>query len=236
MKITWLGVVAIGVLLLTGYRGYRRGFVREILSFFFVFLTLAIAWAMNPYINDFIMEKTPVYTRIQESCQDLVKTQMNEQAQDSTEADENDSNRAIEKLALPDILQKNLEQNNTTEMYQYLAVDSFADYVTGYLARTIINGISYLISYILANLILRVVMCILDAVTGLPLINGANRVTGGMIGVAKGLLFIWIAFLLLTVLCSTEIGKKGLELVEQDTFLSVLYKYDIFVNVFADIF
>ena len=37
MGLTWLGIVVIAILLLMGYSGYRRGFIKEILSFFFVF-------------------------------------------------------------------------------------------------------------------------------------------------------------------------------------------------------
>lgn len=44
-------------LIFTGYGGYRKGFVREIMSFFFVFLALALAWMINPYVNDFMMKK-----------------------------------------------------------------------------------------------------------------------------------------------------------------------------------
>ena len=213
MNVTWAGTAAIGVLLFTGYTGYRRGFIKEIVSFFFVFLALALAWMLNPYVNTFLMEKTSLYDKIQETEDSL-----------------------ISRLPLPEILQKNLVANNTQEAYQYLAVDTFRDYVSEYLARAIINGLSYLLAYALANLILRVAMLVLDMIAGLPLISGANRLTGGIVGVAKGILFIWIALLLLTILCSSDIGKSGLELVEKDSILQALYKHDVLVNFFMDIF
>ena len=52
MEITWLGILAVAILIFTGYGGYRKGFVREIMSFFFVFLALALAWMINrkPYV------------------------------------------------------------------------------------------------------------------------------------------------------------------------------------------
>lgn len=233
MNVTWAGIAAIGVLLFTGYTGYRRGFIKEIVSFFFVFLALALAWTINPYVNTFLMEKTSLYDKIQESCCEFSGSQ------DVTEGngmDEETEDSLISQLPLPKILQKNLTVNNTEEAYQYLAVDTFAEYVSEYLARAIINGLSYLIAYALANLILRVVMLILDMIAGLPLISGANRLTGGVVGVAKGIVFIWIALLLLTILCSSDIGKKGLELVEKDSVLQVLYKHDILVNFFMDVF
>ena len=233
MEITWLGIVAIGILILTGIGGYRKGFVREIMSFFFVFLALAAAWMIHPYVNEFMMQKTPVYERIQESCRGLVDSQG---AEEETLAGTTDEKSLIDNMALPEILQKSLNDHNTAEVYKELAVDSFADYVTGYLASMIVNGISYLISYILANLIIRLLGCILDAIAGLPLINGANRLTGAVVGVTKGILFIWIALLILTVLCSTDLGKDGLMLVEKDSILRVIYRYDVLVNVFLKFF
>ena len=133
------------------------------------------------------------------------------------------------------LLQKGMEANNTDETYQYLAVDSFGSYVSGYLARTIVNGLSFLVSYLLASVIIRIGMFILDLIAGLPLIKEANKLTGALVGLAEGILFVWIAFLVLTVLCSTEIGKKGLELIEKDVFLNIIYQYDIFINFFMKI-
>ena len=57
MSLTWLGIVVIAFLVLAGYRGFRRGFVREVVSFFFVFLAIAAAWAINPYVNEFFCGK-----------------------------------------------------------------------------------------------------------------------------------------------------------------------------------
>lgn len=234
MEITWLGIAAIGILLLTGIGGYRKGFVREVMSFFFVFLALALAWTMNPYVNDFLMEKTSVYERIEESCRGLVESQKTDTnvSEEGISEKAQEENTFIAKMGLPEILQKSLTENNTAEVYKELAVDTFGDYISGYLARMIVNGMSYIISYILANLVIRVLGCILNAIAELPLINGANRMTGAIVGVAKGVLFLWIALLVLTILCSTDAGKTGLALVEKDCVLSVLYRYDVLVGAF----
>lgn len=233
MNVTWAGIAAIIVLVITGYAGYRRGFIKEIVSFFFVFLALALAWTINPYVNTFLVEKTSLYDKIQENCRDFSNSQTT--AEGSGEDEETEDN-LISQLPLPEILQKNLMANNTEEAYQYLAVDTFGDYISEYLARAIINGMSYLIAYVLANLILRLAMLVLDMIAGLPIISGANRLTGGIVGAAKGIIFIWIALLVLTILCNSDIGKKGLELVEKDSVLQILYKHDVLVNFFMNIF
>ena len=55
-------------------------------------------------------------------------------------------------------------------------------------------------------------------------------------GGAKCIIFIWIGFLILTLLCDTTIGKQGMTLVEQDTVLNFLYNQNIFVKVFMSVF
>ena len=231
MELTWLGILVIVILALAGYRGFRRGFVREVVSFFFIFLAIAAAWVINPYVNTFFIENTPVYEKIQESCEEFITASDKSQEETQTEGQES----FIEGLELPELLLKGMEANNTDETYQYLAVDSFGGYVSGYLARTIVNGLSFLVSYLLASVIIRVGMFILELIAGLPLIKEANKLTGALVGAAKGIIFVWIAFLVLTVLCSTEVGKAGLDLIENDVFLRVLYEYDIFINFFMKI-
>ena len=231
MKLTWFGIVILLILILFIWMGYRRGFIREIVSFFFVFLSLSLAWAINPYINDFLISETPVYSTIQETCTDFVQKQSSD-LENETES----SSQFIDGLNLPEILRKNIEKNNNTENYAELSVNTLTEYVSGYLARTIVNGLSYVLAYILATIGIRIVVYILNLIAGLPILKTANKLTGGLVGFVKGLVFIWILFLILTVLCSTEIGKTSLELIEKDSLLSVIYQYDPLIQIFAKIF
>lgn len=231
MKLTWFGIVILLILILFIWMGYRRGFIREIVSFFFVFLSLSLAWAINPYINDFLISETPVYSTIQETCTDFVQKQSSD-----LENEMESSSQFIDGLNLPEILRKNIEKNNNTENYAELSVNTLTEYVSGYLARTIVNGLSYVLAYILATIGIRIVVYILNLIAGLPILKTANKLTGGLVGFVKGLVFIWILFLILTVLCSTEIGKTSLELIERDSLLSVIYQYDPLIQIFTKIF
>ena len=231
MNVTWLGIVVLAILILCVWRGYRRGFIKEIVSFFFVFLSLSLAWAINPYINEFLVQKTPIYNTIQETCTNFVQSQGEEKAEYETDSTGN----LIDGLKLPDLLRKNLEENNNAETYAALSVDTMTEYVSGYLARTVVNGLSYVLAYILSTIMIRLIAYVLNLIAGLPVLKTANKLTGGAVGFLKGIVFIWIAFLVLTILCSTEIGKTALELIEKDTLLSILYQYDPLVRIFSKI-
>lgn len=228
----WLGVAALVLIVAACVLGFRKGFVREIVSIFFMLLSFLLVWLINPYVNTFIREYTPVYKIVEENFQDLVEKQIG----DRKSIDKDEQEQMMENLNLPDILKNKLIENNTVETYQYLAVQTFADYVSDSLAVMVINGVSFLISYILSVIIIRLLGVILDILSKLPVINGINKIAGGLAGGAKCIVFIWIALLVLTLLCNTEFGKAGMDLVQNDTILSWLYEQDVFVKVFMSVF
>lgn len=232
MTVTWLGMITAGILVFFGWIGYRRGFVKEVVSMFFVLLSVALVWFVNPYVNDFLRNHTPLYDTVQSSCQDYVEAQLDGSSTTGTQ----DQSGLIESLGLPDFLTEGLAENNNASVYQYLDVTTFTDYVTDYLAVAVVNGVSFLLSFLLATLLIRMVTYALDIIARLPVINGINRITGAVVGILKGLLFVWIAFLILTVFCNTEIGQQILLLVEKDYILKYLYERDIFVSIFMSIF
>lgn len=232
MSWTWLGLAVLAMIVLAAVSGFRRGFVREVVSLFLVVISIAIVWIINPYVNDFIRSQTPVYQMVHDSCEEFVASQQ-EKAQSKEISGEKSF---IENLQLPGLLRSDMEQNNTSAVYRYLAVDSFGEYVVDYLATTAVNGISFLISYLLATVMIRLITYALELITRLPVIHGANKLAGAALGAVKCILFVWIAFLVLTLLCNTEIGQKGMEMIEGDTFLNFLYNKNIFMQIFMNIF
>ena len=63
-------------------------------------------------------------------------------------------------------------------MYRQLAVENFTDYVSGYIAYGIINGIAFIASFLLAIIIIKVIMYAVDILTELPVISLMNRLGG----------------------------------------------------------
>ena len=72
MALTWAGVITILFLAAACFRGYRRGLIKELVSLVCVFLSMAIVWLINPYVNEFIRENTSIYEKVQESCREFV--------------------------------------------------------------------------------------------------------------------------------------------------------------------
>ena len=229
---TWLGIVVLALIIFACASGFRRGFVKEIVSAFFMIISFLFVWAINPYVNTFVREYTPVYNIVQSNCQELVMEQTGSQKA----LDKEEQTQIMEKMELPDILKTSLMENNTAETYRYLAVSTFAEYIADSLAVMIVNGISFLLSFIISAIVIRLLSYILNVLTKLPVINGINKLAGGAVGGIKCVIFIWIALLVLTLLCDTSVGKQGMELVQKDTFMNFLYSQNVFVKVFMSVF
>ena len=183
-------------------------------------------------MNTFVKEYTPVYDTIQDKCQTLVS----EQIGNKKTLDKEEQNQVMENMELPDLLKNALVENNTAETYRYLAVSTFTEYISDSLAVMAVNGISFLISFVLSAAVIKLLGFILNVLTKLPVINGINKIAGAAVGGIKCIIFIWIAFLVLTLLCNTTLGQQGMALIQQDAFLNFLYSQNVFVKVFMSVF
>lgn len=229
---TWLCIAVLALIAAACIMGFRKGFVKEIVSVFFMLISFLLVWAVNPYVNTFVKEYTPVYDTIQDKCQTLVS----EQIGNKKTLDKEEQNQVMENMELPDLLKNALVENNTAETYRYLAVSTFTEYISDSLAVMAVNGISFLISFVLSAAVIKLLGFILNVLTKLPVINGINKIAGAAVGGIKCIIFIWIAFLVLTLLCNTTLGQQGMALIQQDAFLNFLYSQNVFVKVFMSVF
>ena len=232
MSWTWLGLAVLVLLALSMADGYRRGFVKEVVSVLLVLLSVVVVWMINPYVNTFIRENTSVYEKIQNVSESFVESLAN----GNDTMDEEQQDELISGMGLPGLLQNGITENNTAAVYQQLAVNTFGGYVSRYLANIAVNCLSFLISYILASVLIRVFAYALDILARLPVVRGINKLAGALIGGGKCIIFVWVAMLVLTILCNTEIGQKGLGLIRGDTVLNFLYDKNIFIRIFAGLF
>ena len=216
------------VAVLIGYQvidGLRKGFVKKSVSALSLILTLVLVTQLTPHITTFIREKTSMQLSLQETCSEIF---LNEEYDENVK---NDQILMIENMKLPDNIQKLLLENNNSEAYELLEVTGFNQYVGAYLANMIIHTMAYLISFVLIWAALKAVLIALDLVTKLPVLHGANKVAGGILGLAQGIVLTWLFFLVAVVLCNGEIGQRLIELIYGNPFLKLLYNYNLIMGI-----
>lgn len=138
---------------------------------------------------------------------------------------------AIKSADIPEIFKTMLLKNNTETMYKKLGVTTFAQYVGAYLARMIINVVAFLVTFIVVTLILRAVIFALDIVTELPVLGCLNRIAGAGLGLAIALVIVWVAFIVLTLLYTTKAGYNIYTMMQNDTWLKLIYDYNPLMKI-----
>ena len=139
--------------------------------------------------------------------------------------------QAIEEADMPQIFKNLLQKNNNSDIYAELGVKTFAEYVGKYLSNLIIYLVSYIVTFLVVTLILRAIIFSLDIVADLPVLGFVNRLAGGVIGLLCAAIVVWIMFIIITLLYTTEAGKALYDTIQAEPYLKALYDFNPILNV-----
>ena len=163
---------------------------------------------------------------ISENVLDGLKNSGNESVENAIEnADipESLQETLIKSADIPAAFKNLLLKNNNKATYQKLGVTTFAQYVGAYIAKQVINIIAFILTFIVVTIILRAVVFALDIVTELPGVGALNHLAGGLFGMGIALVIVWIIFMVITLMYTTDIGKEIYRMVEDNTLLKLIY-------------
>ena len=130
----------------------------------------------------------------------------------------------IEDAPLPQFLKDELIENNNSTIYGELGVDSFPRYVAAYISRLVLNLLSFLVTFLLAIIIVKALMFAVNIIGELPVLGVVNHIAGGVLGLVLALVIVWIGFLVMTLVYTTQAGQACFEMVEQSAILRFLYE------------
>lgn len=133
---------------------------------------------------------------------------------------------AIEGADIPQVFKNLLLTNNNSKIYDKLGVTSFASYIAKYMAKLVVNIAAFILTLIVVTIILRAIIFSLNVIADLPVFGLVNRLAGGALGVIGVLIIVWVAFVIITLMYTTEIGKEMFEMIQTNSILSVIYEYN----------
>lgn len=215
----WLFWILLVIFALFVIQGARKGMVRTAVSMVsFILVIVAVSW-INPYMGDFIRE----HTSWEESIQQRTSEMLAGVIEDQLEPDAGQQEEIIRQLPLPDGMKELLLENNNEEGYRSMAAEGFADYLSGYLAYAVINGIAFVLSFVVTIILIRLILYAVDILTDLPVLGGINRAGGIVLGAVQGLLWLWIIFLVIALFADTPAGRVLMEQIRINPVLSWLY-------------
>jgi len=181
-----LDIVAVLAFAFFFFRGANKGFLRMTFSFVSILISLYITRLIYQPVSAFLRDSTPIYellkTRII-SVLGLGELIENYIAQGET--------AVLNNLPLPQILLRQLSENNTSAMWMTLGVTTLEEYVGSFLAGLCINIIALILVFVVAITLTNIIAGVLDIISKLPIIRTFDKLGGLLIGALIGLFAVW---------------------------------------------
>lgn len=240
----WLLLVVIAVIAGLAYRGYKKGFIRMVLSVAVILLSVVITGILAPVISRSLCESEIVLNYVSDGVNEGLGIEENmnrltQQAagnirggQKSVKLGETEQKSIIAKLDLPDILTDTIA-NSTADMVENagrVTAQRFSKYICDSLARIIIRTLTYIVVFLIARVILRILVTVFRVVDAIPGMEEVSELVGGAIGAVTGLLVVWIGFILLVTFSSTSFGQECYRCVNDSSILSFLYNNNLILQ------
>lgn len=225
----WLSVLVIVYLVVMTLYGHYRGFVRQAVSVVALIASVILVNIGAPYVKDFLLHNESVCSMVQSGIESILEN--GEGISLEQEEQPYVQRSYIEGLELPEQIKELLLENNNSEVYSILGVDSFGAYLVSYITEMIISAVSYILVFLTVFVLLHVLLRWLDLVAHLPILSGMNQLAGAGLGLAQGLIFVWIGSVVLTIFATTSWGKAAFGQIQVSPFLTFLYRNNILVKV-----
>lgn len=228
-------IIAAAIFIFGTLNGLRKGLIGAVFSTFILFAALAIAASTGQYAAK-ALKGTGIYDKIYQGVESTILSHSDDSSQEgSEEIPVSGQIEAINNLPLPESIRKGLIENNNTEIYNALGLNSFVAYVADYIAMMLLNAIGYILVFVVAYIILKLLGLLLNGVAHLPVLNGFNRLGGFLFGVCNGIMGIWLFFMIITAFGATGWGSYALEQINNNPILGFMYNHNYLVSVITNI-
>lgn len=214
-----LTIIVLAILLIAAMIGLKKGAVKMLFSFFSLLLTIILATIISPIVSE-KLQQTAVYDSVYQKTYQYVNERIMQAAADTMD-------EAMKELELPDIIQKVIKQEQHIEITQATVAVVISTKIT----RIIFDVLVFVITFIIASLLVKIIATALNIVAMLPVIHGANRLLGLGIGLLEGLLVVWIFFIVITMMGNSDFAVNMFKQINESPILTGLYNNNIIMNI-----
>ena len=209
-----LCLVMIFILVGFGIIGFKVGLLKMVFSLVSTIASLLIAVLFSPNVASMLEQNETIQLFLSAKVESVV---------DSFAIESLDEVNYINSLPFPEMIKEVLQEDNQVTTYISMQVENFEDYVCKKIVSLIINAIAFGITFLIAVIGVSITCWVLDIISRLPLLHQVNQLAGLCVGLAEGVLLIWIFFIFLTMFAGTEFGTNLMQMISESVWLSFLY-------------
>lgn len=210
-------LIFIGLLI---FEGYKKGLVKMLFELVGLILAFILSKNYCYLIENFFTSKTKFYITIHDFFQknadwisDLIETGKN-----------NNVSGIANSLKLPQEMKMLIINSNQNG--SILNFDSFVNTLTDF----VMKSISFLITFLIIYLLLLIICNIIDMLVKLPVLNLTNKVTGCIVGFAKGLISLYLVFAIASPIIAFIPNNKFIVSIKESQSSNIFYENNIVLN------
>ena len=234
----WLLLVALAIIGLCAFFGWRVGFVKSVFSLLSTIAVIIITILVSPIVTNILKSNDTISGTIQTKLEAIID--LSGIADNLNSDEEKDPTAFIDGLELPDSIKDTIKDSlaETIEEKEKEAADFVGDklnaletYVCALLTNIILNALGFFITFLLAAVGMEVLCFVLDIISKLPVLHQINTLAGVALGALEGLVILWIVFIVITMLGSTAFGQTCMAMISESKILSFLYDSNVLSKI-----
>lgn len=209
--------------------GWVKGLFKSVLSVAGLIASIVVAVYAAPHLSGYLEENTQADERIAAYITEKLEySGVGEELSRSVQI------AVISELPLPESLKDSILDNNNSEIYDLLKVSDIYEYIAKSVAVVVLNAIVFLTLTILCRIFFFVLSRKMKDLTKLPIVRWVDKICGGLLGAVKGLIYIWVFFLLLSICSTFEWSQTILSQINASGILKLLYDNNILLDIVGD--
>lgn len=132
----------------------------------------------------------------------------------------------MDELKLPAVLQNLIKNRSDIGEAKNNTLDAVSEKIASSLTHVLASVLAFVIILVAVRIILGIIAGALDLVAKLPVVNTLNHLGGGLVGLAYGLIVVWIAFVIVALFIGTNTGSYIYSNISENHILTLLYNYN----------
>ncbi len=230
----WLLLGVLLIILIFMIRGFRKGFLRVLYSLVAIILLIGLVGYATPHVSAYLKGHTKIYTNISQRWENRIQDSA-EGVVDSTARGQQEAIEAAG-IQLPEVLEESIFGEGLDKIGETVESTGIYKQAGERMASVIVAVLAFLITLVLAILIVWLIGKVTDIVNKIPIIKGINRFFGIFAGAFQGFIVVWLLFLLLSIISATALGNLLISYIEECAFLKILYDHNVILEVLTRLF
>lgn len=234
----FLLVMIVAILLGMAVIGYRKGLIKMVVSVLSVLVTLVLVVTLQPEISSMLKE-TQIYEKLKTQTTMVIHDKVYEKLEQGDLWRETDNlealtNELLERMNIPGEIQEFLKDSILKTNIQGTTMEGIANELSTQigekLADLVLDCGVFAVSYFLILACVKLLFGAVNLISYFPLIHGANKIAGFVLGLAEGVCIVWVFFLLLTTMGGPELDETLFPQIQGNPLLSFLYENNLLMK------